>query len=534
MFSKILNIITLCVFCHIVFANPLYATTYNVGPNQQFKELDEIDWLSLKGGDTVLIFGRDIPYRTKIGLHTMASEDQPLTIKGVRGRNGKFPVISGQNATTPKSLNGFFNAKWDEANALIFIKRSSQMKWGEKPQNIIIEGIEFRDALIGNSFTDQFGNKREYSKSSSAIWANLIENLTIQNCLFVNNGNAIFVLSKDSEADLSRNILIKNNTFSDNGVANSYFQHNIYTQASGVRIEGNLIKPLKQLSQGAAIKDRSAGTVIKNNKIYAGTYAIDLVDPEDSYSLMLNEPDFDKTYVVGNVIISKSRSDDRPFASRLIHYGGDTTVYNIYRKGTLFFLYNTLYLDINQSDNQRKSRWRTALFIMDTNEEKVFAANNIIYSKGDTTLSWLSKFGQLEIAGGNWLKHPITEGADNQVFAGAVEKTGKLHYGTYIGFENEQYNDFRLTSDSPARYKAQALPVVFELEGTLLNEQLNTKSRLMPRESLFDLGAYEYIQAPPRAQHSTDLDQQQQLMTSRKLIPRANLLDLGAYEHTAR
>jgi len=50
------------------------------------------------------------------------------------------------------------------------------------------------------------------------------------------------------------------------------------------------------------LKDRSSGTVIRNNIIESSARAIDLVDPEDAYVILMDEPNFDDTYVTNNLI----------------------------------------------------------------------------------------------------------------------------------------------------------------------------------------------------------------------------------------
>ncbi|MFT5850659.1 MAG: hypothetical protein ACI87J_000612 [Colwellia sp.] len=470
-----------------------YGDTYTVGPNQTYENLNKIPWLELIAGDTVLIHHRDEPYRTKIGLHSIGTKDKPVTISGVANYEGKLPIISGENATTPDSLIDFFSEKWDEANALILIKRDRSIRWGLKPSHIIIENLILTGASTTNQFTDQFGKKRNYAQSSAAIWASLVDTLSVKNCQIIDNGNGIFVLSKNSEEEISRNILIEGNTFSNNGVENSFRQHNIYTQAAGIIIQHNKINSLRPLSKGAAIKDRSSGTVIRYNKIFAGAYAIDLVDPEDSYKILTQEPNFHDTWVYGNTIISAANNENRVYASRLIHYGGDTGVTEIYRKGTLHFFHNTVFLDIYSTHNSLPLSWRTRLFIMDTNDESVEASNNIFYSHGDTNVSWLSGFGHLTLSGTNWVSTNTAVNADNIEFSGSYTNNSKMILGKTIGFTDIESYNFKLRNGSSALDSA-SLSDKNSSELHPLTSQYNEDTMTSPRRiegTYSDLGAFE-------------------------------------------
>jgi len=446
------------------------ATNYNIGPDQNLKELDEVPWLTLKAGDTVYIYGRNTPYNHKIGLNGVGTPDSPISIIGVKGLNGTYPILSGINAKTPKNLSGFFDAKWDEANALILIKRSRDQKWGTKPSNIIIENITITGASNQYSFIDQYGKQRPYVASAAGIWVNLVDGLLVKNCHFIDNGNGFFVLSKGSEEVVSRNITIEGNVFSNNGVADSYRQHNIYAQAANVTIQNNLFNSLRPYALGAAIKDRSSGTVIRYNKIFAGAYALDLVDPEDSANILTKEPNFHDTWVYGNIIISAANNENRPYASRLIHYGGDSGIYDMYRKGTLHFSYNTIFLDIYASHETFPLRWRTAIFVMDTNEESVAASNNIIYSHGNTHLSWLSGNGNITLSGTNWINASTIVAADNKEFLGSYKNIGKLILGDDVGFSDWQNYDFRIRNESSAIHSS-TLSVTNDLEPHLIKFQ---------------------------------------------------------------
>ncbi len=481
-------------FLYLIISTNCTSQIYSVGPAQALNELNDVPWLALKAGDTVEIHYRLEPYRTKIGLSAIGTKEQPIHIKGISNDEGKKPILSGENAITPENLTNFFSEEWDEANALILIKRGKNLRWGEKPANIIIENLHLTGASSNNQFTDQYNNTRTYDNSSAAVWANLVDTLTIKDCTIEDNGNGVFVLSKNSEEDVSRNITITGNTFNSNGVADSFRQHHIYTQAAGITIESNSFEHLRPLAQGAAIKDRSSGTVIRYNKIIAGTYAIDLVDPEDSYKIITKEENFHDTWVYGNIIISATNNGDLPFSSRLIHYGGDTGVFDIYRKGTLHFFHNTVYTDLYSQHETLPRSWRTRLFIMDTNDETVNASNNIFYANGNSYVSWLSEYGNMVLSGTNWMNSATAVYSDNvQEFKGSYTNDGILIQGSDISFLDKSSYQLSIIAASSAIDSA-TLSATNDNENFPVSYQYSDTLQLISREAIgnaLDLGALE-------------------------------------------
>jgi hypothetical protein len=74
----------------------------------------------------------------------------------------------------------------------------------------------------------------------------------------------------------------------------SAFEHNNYTAAIGIVFQYNRFGPFRPNSVGAGLKDRSARTVIRYNRIEGGNRNIDVVDGEDSSlirNFWLNEQD---------------------------------------------------------------------------------------------------------------------------------------------------------------------------------------------------------------------------------------------------
>ena len=84
-------------------------TDYRVGTGQPYTSLDAVPWESLRAGDTVRVFHRDTPYRSKFLIAGQGTADAPIRVCGVRGPNGERPVIDGSGATTRAALGPLYS-----------------------------------------------------------------------------------------------------------------------------------------------------------------------------------------------------------------------------------------------------------------------------------------------------------------------------------------------------------------------------------------------------------------------------------------
>ncbi len=381
---------------------------YPVGPGQPYTNLADVPWPSLGAGDTVRIFWRDTPYREKILISTSGSEQQPIRICGVPNTNGERPIISGENATTPANLKTTFGS-WLEMQiyGLIIIWDND---YDFKPSNIVIEGLHLQRARNGYRFTNTAGSNLSYGNGAACIRVQAADNVVIRNNEIEQCGNGIFTMSQEyNEASLTRNILIEGNYLHDNGQSGSYREHSMYIQAIGATYQYNHFGPNTPGANGATLKERVAGSVIRYNWFDSGSSRVlDLVEVEDAGPWYIEQayrdwasangeainPDrlqkvkaaearYRKTYVYGNFI---RHIGSKTSASNLIHYGYDNDP-EYARKGTLYFYNNTISIlnDLNDS-------WRIRLFDMylyDENtgtpaEETIEVFNNIIYHSSET------------------------------------------------------------------------------------------------------------------------------------------------------
>jgi len=114
--------------------------------------------------------------------------------------------------------------------------------------------------------------------------------------------------------------------------------------------------------------------VIRYNWIESGGHMLDLVDPQGSANITVQEPSFPYTYVYGNVFHNTSTVD-------MVHYGGDQGVPANDRNGTIYFYNNTVVVEANQS-----ATYQTVLLQLDdsgldteTGAQHGDVRNNIFY-----------------------------------------------------------------------------------------------------------------------------------------------------------
>jgi hypothetical protein len=393
-------------------------TTYHVGPGQPITELTDVPWLSLRAGDVVNIYHRAEPYRTKIGLRAQGTADAPVVIHGVTDAQCNRPVLSGQNAVTARdaAAAGFFSKQYSEALGLIFLYKSRDQAWGSRPKHIRIENLKITGAHQDHRYTAQDGSTGTFASGAAAIYAIVVEDLTVENCEITRNGNGIFVNSK-SEDEASRNVFIRHNRIWDNGNVGSWFEHNLYVQTARALYEGNYIGQLVPGARGSSMKDRSSGTVVRFNHIVAAARAIDLVEIEGGVQQVLKDPLYPQAWVYGNLIVNDFRNPGHA-SVKLIHWGGDNDE-RYFRQGTLHFYNNTVLHHSTQAQ-----AWYMALFDMPTALQKVDAQSNLFINQGTTQMRLGHEAGTIEFNGTNWISRDWAEAAPTSLVKVAVQ--GKL------------------------------------------------------------------------------------------------------------
>ena len=346
-------------------------TNYDIGPGFAYTALGDFPWETLQPGDEVAIHGRAEPYREHVFISASGTPEAPITITGVLGPQGEVPIIDGANAVQSASLDYAYPAQ--ARRGLVTVSLGEDDLWGYKPHDLIFSNLTIRNAEPNQTFTTPTG-PQTFLDNAAAIYIERGERIQILNCDISLSANGIFVASNDSEATQSREILISGNYVHDNGNVGSDRHHNAYTEAIGIIYEGNHFGPLRPGSGGNNIKDRSAGLIIRNNWIENGAHLLDLVDAEGSSAQASIDPSYQQTLVYGNVLIDGSGPGT---ASSIVHYGGDSYVFDGYRKGTLYFYSNTVIIQADRTGED--GRWQTNLLRLDTNDQIADVRNNIIY-----------------------------------------------------------------------------------------------------------------------------------------------------------
>ncbi|MBC8099396.1 MAG: hypothetical protein H7Y11_08130 [Armatimonadetes bacterium] len=486
-------------------------TVYEVGDGQPYTSIGAVPFDTLQPGDLVRIHHRATPYREKIAISTSGTQAAPICMVGVAGTNGELPVIDGENATTSDSM--FYDYDGMQERALLIVMGQ---EWGEQPAYIHIEGLHFKNAYEDYTFTTANGQVRNYTSNAAALMVQRGADITLTGLAISDSGNGFFAASSGDAEQTVRNLTLQYSYIYGNGT-DSDQHHNIYTESNGMIIQFNRFGPTRSISGGNNIKDRSAGTIIRYNWIETGAHLIDLVEAEDGYDLLSQNPNYDKAWVYGNIMISPENSLT---GRNMIHFGGDlggeeegnSTVCGFgggqdptecYRKGPLYFYNNTVITEVNQEGDGSYCCSKT-YFRLQTDEQSIEVFNNIFHvvSLGNETwVSYMNRRGQANF-GVNLLK-PATnmaefynqEGPNSEV--NGLGNLIVLGAGEEIGFVNEAAGDYHLLVESLAVNSgapitgADLLPIPFEY-------LVHQGSIARIDDGSIDMGAYEQGDNPPQ------------------------------------
>jgi hypothetical protein len=261
------------------------ATDYHVGPGQAMTQIGQVPWFSLQPGDNVYIHYQPTPYYEKFLISGRGTPTQWIRVLGVPGPNGELPIISGNNATTSKN-NHYY---WQTANNMqwsgvveIAVHSDPANGTGPLPGYIEVANLQVQDGDQAFTFTAENGARSNYDAFSSCIYAKSAQHILIRNNVLTNCGLGFYNWTGSGAAyydGLAIDTVLRANYFYNNGVPNSYLEHQTYTESDGVTIEYNRYGPARAGMQGSQLKDRSAGTVIRYNYIEAsgGGWMLDLV-----------------------------------------------------------------------------------------------------------------------------------------------------------------------------------------------------------------------------------------------------------------
>lgn len=271
---------------HEVLPNP-EPQTYYVGPQRKFKTLQELANI-LKPGDVVLVDG-DVEYEGGVIFSQYGTKTQNITIRGVRGKNGKRPHLKGGRNTV--YLCGRF---------------------------YVFEGFEISEALY-------CGIRHQ------------ADGITVRDCIIHDCPNGI--LSHDVN---SGNITVEYCEFYRNG--EGIHKHQLYIATDENRYPGSVFRLqhcyIHDSTGGNTVKSRCERTELYYNWIENSYYhALDIIGPDPEYNPVdefLAREDCD---IVGNVFISSR--------FHIARVGGDGTGQS---NGRLRFANNT-FMFLNSEGN---------------------------------------------------------------------------------------------------------------------------------------------------------------------------------------
>ncbi|MEX8517300.1 MAG: hypothetical protein AB3X44_02135 [Leptothrix sp. (in: b-proteobacteria)] len=461
--------------------------TYNVGPGQKYSELTELPWLSLGAGDVVNIFHRPEPYRTKIGLRGQGHLDAPIVINGVTDASCNRPVISGENAVTARdaAARQFFSKKYSEMLGVFLLYKSPDDPWGYRPKHLRFQNLKITGANKDNTYTGQDGMLARYDGAAAAIYAVVVEDLTVENCEITRNGNGLFINSKEDDQASSR-VTIRANRIWDNGNVGSWFEHNLYVQTARALYEGNYIGQLIPGAKGSSVKDRSSATVVRYNHIVAAARALDLVEIEGGVKSILNDPYYPHAWVYGNLIVNDWKQAGRTASVKMIHWGGDNDP-RYFRQGTLNFYNNTVIINADRLDF-----WYVSLFDQPTDAQKVVLRANIIQSSGSADLRLGNDAGTIDLDDSNWISAGWSEGGIRSSVK--LNRIGTVLEGKSAGLDKDHHPQKGSPVLDRGQLSAMRQPAGLQLDNLRVTHQYQTPARIVPRPitgTAADLGAFE-------------------------------------------
>ena len=481
------------------------STTYTVGPGQKYTSLTSVPWLSLKPGDVVNVNYQPTPYATVIVITVVGTAALPVTINGVTDANCNRPVVSGNNAVVAAdavTANYFGQSpgSYLVGQGLINFAWASNASYPyPAPAYITIQNLEITGAVTGNHYGTGSAASGAWA-GSYGIYAVMFSNTTIQNCLIHGNDGGVFFNSQDAQRTSSY-VTLRDNIIYGNGLTGSYLYHNIYGQGYRTLYEGNWLGAEMAGAAGSTLKDRSSGTVIRDNYIVASARAIDLVDSETDPTV-IGDPLYNYAWIYGNVII-----DDFALAQNsgdLIHWGGDSGITANYHLGTLYFYFNTVIVR-----NITDPGTEVGIFDMPLAAETIEAHSNIFYFSNDAATYWPVSLGiccgKINFADTNWITSGYAvQNSNNNAGTVVFDQNGTLLQGTNPGLNA----NFTIAAGSPVIGQGVTAPTsVPSPAATLQNLQptnqygnsvstaisSNGNPSIVGRSTATDLGAFSYI-----------------------------------------
>ena len=498
-------------FLGLLFPFVVRAATYEVGPGLACTNLAAVPWNSLAPGDTVNIHYQAGGYHEVILLSNSGVSNAPVTINGVADPiTGALPVIDGQNAITP--TNTWWHDTALNTAGVLVISRAANQPAGNIPSWLVIQNLHVQNASPDFTLTQFNGTAATFDSTAAGIFAEFAQHIVIRGCEINGAGNGVFIGSKNNDPnEVSADILIEHCRIHDNGYPGNYQGGNLNMESKGIRVQYNLIGPLRSGASGDQIIDHSSGTVLAYNQITVGPdggAAFWFSQTENAIGIIDADPAYRTNFVYGNVFLNPTNST----CQQMFVYD---TVYiqAAPRNGTLYFYNNTV---VNLASAAQ--RYNAAWFSLPTSDEvqqwslhdtldcrnNIFA--NLASQAGDTPtyMTFLASDASTVNFGTNWLSPGFQYYAlpyGSNVFLGTITGTNQLLIGDRAGlnapgFANANALNFSLLASSPAMDAAgPQAPAVQASPNNLIYEYVYPSgSQLKTVNGLgLDLGALEGV-----------------------------------------
>jgi hypothetical protein len=448
------------------------ATVYNIGPGQTYTRIIDMPWESLAAGDTVNIYYKSGGYQEKFGVFTQGTASNPITVHGVPDGSGNLPIIDGSNAISRSAA--YLNYSSETRQVLKIGGSTTPFSDPTTPPTyVIIENLEVKSGRDPYTFTDKNGAGQTYTTNASSIRSECGEHITIRNCILHDSANNLLTSGPTKE------FTIEGCYIYDGGY--SAAEHDSYCETAGITYQYNRYGPLRtqgSSSEGIALKDRSAGTIVRYNWIEGGVRQVNLVESYTPSYPELSDPRYgvqDRVY--GNVLIMLSVSQ----GNEQFLYGGDmgTQYEQYYRSGPLKAYNNTC---ISQrTDNTRLVRLKTA-------SQSADFFNNIWYVPAGTAYVLSSSIGTCTTSH-NWFQ-------TGYALTGATEDGTNIS-GSAPGFVDYANQDFHITTSSACKNAGMAIPSALLPDFDVTQQYVKHRSyEARPTDATIDIGAYEYASGP--------------------------------------
>lgn len=339
---------------------------YEVGPSQEYKTLASVPFPTMTPGSTVRLHNEDTTgkapteYHEYVQISQAATANQPFRMCGVADGSGNAPIVDGADAKGRSDTSNY-------AAGYGLVTLHTSNFWTYWPaynaaEYIAVEGIHFRNAKTGFTYTAPNGGLAKWRDASAALRINQGHNTAFVGNEIDNCGDGVFSAWNGNggwgSSDL--NVLWEGNHIHGNGAVKSYLSHQLYLQAWGEVVQFNRIEEYQRGAFGSNLKSRGIQNIIRYNYFGDGAARqLDLVDVQDAPQYMsfqamiadkVSDPKerypadlvaaeqeaWNSHFVYGNVF--ENGTAETPIHFAMDHDGGEQA-----RKGSLYWYSNSFH-----------------------------------------------------------------------------------------------------------------------------------------------------------------------------------------------